>query len=392
MGYAMKKQLVFAALVIVALGAALAYHFLPQMAERKVSSERQKKAEIVIGAILPMTGTQALSGQEESRGLILAVERLNAEYPNTTFTLKIEDSKGLPKEAITAAERLKSDQNLKCVFTSLTGTSQAVMPLVPAERALTFVLAMDEALVHDHKNAFRIYPGIREEGREILNIVHSMTPQPKKVALITLDQAAINAQAEEILLPALQGQNIEVLYERFKSVDSSGYKAIAGKVATFQADMIIFNAYYNHMPSALRVLAESGVDEKTKIVGGFNLALALNDPAFITPFSLTWLAVPQYQRKVSESRQVTFVDEYRKHWSGSPTVDTAYSYDGAMVCGQVIFTSNGYVKQAGKFLLSGQKFSGVTGDLSFDTEGRSLSKWLSAKINPEEKGSRRFEQ
>lgn len=64
--------------------------------------------QLVIGAVLPLTGGSATIGEDQRRGLELAVEQINADggVLGSDLSLAVEDSEGRPQGAIDAATKL----------------------------------------------------------------------------------------------------------------------------------------------------------------------------------------------------------------------------------------------------------------------------------------------
>ena len=72
------------------------------------SSCQQKKDIIEIGAIIPLTGWAAFTGQTCKEGLDLAIQDINNEQTDYTFKVIYEDCKSSPKDALMAYKKLRS--------------------------------------------------------------------------------------------------------------------------------------------------------------------------------------------------------------------------------------------------------------------------------------------
>lgn len=71
------------------------------------SCNRQKDS-IKIGAILPLTGWAAFTGQTCKEGLDLAIKDINSEQTDYKFEIIYEDCKSSPKDALMAYKKLRS--------------------------------------------------------------------------------------------------------------------------------------------------------------------------------------------------------------------------------------------------------------------------------------------
>ena len=109
----------------------------------KQSSEKEVVKSITIGAILPLTGPTAQLGQEEKKGLLMAMDELNSHSSKPNFRLVVEDSKGTAKDGVVAAHKLIESDQAQIVFTSLTPVSQAIGPQFSQPNSLLIVFGMD---------------------------------------------------------------------------------------------------------------------------------------------------------------------------------------------------------------------------------------------------------
>lgn len=101
-----------------------------------------------IGAILPLTGTVAQMGLEMQRGQLLAQEFWNnntSKFQTPKIELLIEDSKSLPKDALSAYMKLRS-QNVNIFTANLSSVCLALIPKVAEEDILLFADAAHPAI------------------------------------------------------------------------------------------------------------------------------------------------------------------------------------------------------------------------------------------------------
>lgn len=373
----MKKQHIYMAVAIMAglIGVAL----LPW-------GSRSSEETSTIGAILPMTGGQALTGQEMSRGMLLAMELINLKPAGKpSIRLLIEDSKGQPKDAVAAARKLLDVDGARDIAVSLTGPSRAVIPLVPTNAGSVVTFSMDETLTLSSLNAVRIYPGILEEGRAMVRIVEQLSP--KRVAVLSFDQEAINMQVDKVLMPFLTSRSIEAVNERFAALDGGQLRAVVERVQAFRPTTLILNAYYNQIPAVLTVLSESGLDVGVQLVGGLNMAMAVHSGEILNPQRReVYLAIPAYlyaSRYGNNGGAIgEFSDKYRAKWGAEPTLDAAYAFDGVMALAAAIREGNTDNESTAQVLRRMSEFRGATGTLRIDGSGSSASEWVLVSVDP----------
>lgn len=117
-----------------------------------------RAATVALGMILPLTGDFAFCGEQAREGALLALEELRAEHPEQTIELVMEDDRCLPRDAVTAYQKLRAANHSQLVIGPFcTGSTLAVAPLV--ERDTAWLLAMLDA-----------GKPIREAGNHILSL------------------------------------------------------------------------------------------------------------------------------------------------------------------------------------------------------------------------------
>jgi branched-chain amino acid transport system substrate-binding protein len=97
----------------------------------------KKEKEIKIGAILPLTGSAAPYGQNAQRGILLALDEINAKGGIKGIKVEVifEDSKTDPKEAVTALQKLEQVNKIRYIIGDINSAG---------------VLAMAPIAEHDH--------------------------------------------------------------------------------------------------------------------------------------------------------------------------------------------------------------------------------------------------
>ena len=91
-----------------------------------------EKEPVKIGVILPLTGEAATYGISDREGMLLAIEKINAEggINGRKVRLIVEDSEGDPKGGISAFRKLVEIEGVKVIMTELSSVSMAIAPLV----------------------------------------------------------------------------------------------------------------------------------------------------------------------------------------------------------------------------------------------------------------------
>lgn len=96
--------------------------------------------EIVLGAILPLTGAGASIGREQQNGIQYAVDKINATggIRGQKVRFVFEDTQGKPDQGVLAFNRLTDLHQIQAVVTAYSSVSLAIAPL--ATRKKVFVI------------------------------------------------------------------------------------------------------------------------------------------------------------------------------------------------------------------------------------------------------------
>ena len=100
-------------------------------------SSEKKESEIVIGAILPLTGSVSTYGQSAKNGAELFIEEINENggIDGKKVVIKYEDDEGDSTKAINAYDKLVNQENVSMIVGPLTsGCANAVGPKATADK------------------------------------------------------------------------------------------------------------------------------------------------------------------------------------------------------------------------------------------------------------------
>lgn len=113
---------------------------------------------VIFGAVLPFTGSSAISGESSSNGLDLALAEINAQGGVNGRQIRIihEDSQTKTDVGLSAFMKLKDVNNIKIVFTSVSGVALAVSPVANANKIIQMdVVAASPAYSSPNDYTFR---------------------------------------------------------------------------------------------------------------------------------------------------------------------------------------------------------------------------------------------
>ncbi len=110
--------------------------------------------EIVVGAVYPLTGKQAISGADTLKGIQLAFDIVNGEYDlpiplaktkglpgldGATLKLVMDDHQGIPERALSATERLISEEGAVAIIGAYSSACTATASQAAERRKIPMV-------------------------------------------------------------------------------------------------------------------------------------------------------------------------------------------------------------------------------------------------------------
>lgn len=349
------------------------------------SSSQENNEPITIGAVLPLTGPISFLGESEKQGMSIAVQKINSRggIQGREVQVEFEDSNPQGDQGVSAARNLLSTQGADFIFTSTTGVSNTIKESVIQEsNALQFVYAMDERIPEGAPNVLRIYPGILEEGKTLMEYARMV--KPERVAIIHSNSQAFTRLAEEILEPRLREMSSvnSVTIEGFGRGGYSEIRSSAAKIESFDPEFIFIGAYYNQIAQIIRALKEYNLKQNTAIASVLDATMAV-DQNQIEPALLenVVVAVPAYSytaySKGADSLRsdTSFVEAYRAEYGKMPNFDAAYAYDAVMMLAQAISEAGSTEPSAVRKALQGIDYQGASGRLAIRPGGNVETSW-----------------
>ena len=371
----MKKSNIIITSAVALVVVALTFSFFISGQE----TNKEDSETISVGASLPLSGSLSLFGIGERKGLELAAEKWNAGGNSFNLDLFFEDSKGQASIGVSAARKLLSSNDCDFIFTSLTPVSQAVSPVVIESGARQVIIAMDETLARESNRVYRIYPGIRGEGKKMTEILKASGA--RRPAIYSFQHPAFDASLNDVLIPYLNSHFPEShLVSQYTEFESSEIAAGAAKLVGWEPDIIIINGFYSHLPSIVRSIKEAGLNDSVPLLGGLNLSICLSNGELAGYSDQQFLyAMPLYIYKQLSGELLTpqqkyFEDRFVEVYGEAATYESAFAYDALLFIANILEDGgiDRFEETASNF-----DFIGAVGKLEFDEYGSVITEWES---------------
>ena len=320
-----------------------------------------------IGAILPLTGNLAIFGEGEKNAIDLALTDLKEEWGKKKadrIQVIYEDCMGNPKNAVTAANKLLSVDDVDALITVFSGVSLAVAPLTEKSKTVQIILAMDPRITKENKYAFRIYPNMWQEAELILQYIKERGPQ--KVAVLSIHISAYEMEISQLLKPNLAklGSKL-VAWETFEFADRDIRPQLI-KIKNANPELLVLFAYPHQNPMIFKALNELNILGKVDLLGTISFSFDLQIPDTLLE-GVTFIAPSFIVRKEAEAN--LFAENYKKRYGKAPTFDAAFTYDSFRL---LVETAKQVGFDKGKVvdaLLKTKDYRGITGSVNMLPDG-----------------------
>jgi len=355
----MKVRILFPAIAVVIIIILLALFLFSPKSVAQTNS-------IKVAAIVPLTGNASDQGNWVREALLVAKENINKDK-NIEIELFFEDSKGgNPSEAITAFNKLVSENNLDALITWGSGVGVALIPLANENQLVQIgVATATPAYAIKSDYSFRIFPSTIFEGafnaRKIFNDMNIR----KAAVMYTNNDYGVSEK--ESFVKEFEELGGKVVASESIDLKLSDYRAQVTKIMNSGPELVFLPVYPIEGYLALKQLNEAG----NKAVLYATSAIEGNDFFKSKEFSEGLIiAVHKFDETSSDPKVVEFVETYKKDFNVVPEVYRARVYDALQIITVAIEQCGGKSGVCLKNQLeSVPSWQGVLGEITFDENG-----------------------
>ena len=181
--------------------------------------------DVTIGAIFPLSGKAAYIGEACQNGITMAIDSL-PEADRSRIHVMYEDDKLVPKNTVSAFQKLAASGKVNAVLTLSSATSKAIAPLADARRIPVLAIASDPAIVKNKKYVFNLWVTPETQVQLMLERLKSLGI--KKIARIYSEHDAILAYVEAF--DRLNSGDFSIVLDDPYSTESRDFKPFLTKL------------------------------------------------------------------------------------------------------------------------------------------------------------------
>ncbi len=327
---------------------------------------------IVIAVAAPMTGDAADYGLQETRGIQIALDEINAKggVNGRQLTFKTFDDKCDPQEAASVAQKIVSDPSIFVVLGHIcSSTTLAAGPIYDAAGITELTVNSTNPKVTEQgwTHLFRSTPTDATQGISIVDYVTSKL-NLKKIGILSATED-YGAGLREAAKSEIQKVGATLVAdETFISGQDKDFNAQLTKIDQAKPDVFLAFGHYADLGLILKQRMSTGLANVKTIIpaAGYqqdmiNLAGPGAEGVIIAVF---------YSNAKQTPENLAFVKKVADKYNAKPGEQTPWGYDGAYILAQAI--GMGCTKETLSDCMKKVDYNGLTGHVAFDEKGQVL--------------------
>ncbi len=330
-------------------------------------SAKNKGNEVRIAANLPLTGDLAIGGASVRDGALMALEEMRkSDGKPVTLNFDWQDNAGDPKLAVSIMQ--KQYLNPPDIYVSgVKPQTMAIADQVRAKGTPHFVWIFDAFINKQSNNNFRTWVSYKVEPPIYLSYAQKM--KPDRVAIVYVQLPHSVEEFETLVIPGLRSQGISKIYSEPFQYGKKDFKDVAVKVRNFKPDLIILNAFPEEMVALVRAFRPLGLIKDGNVICTYDMLdagtiLGADESEGIR------VVAPLFVSRPDSARVRAFRASFEAKYKKEPLYTHAFGYDMALIihdaAKRLMLPAN---HTAWIEALRATKIDGVTGPLTFDSDG-----------------------
>lgn len=342
-------------------------------AAKSASAGSEEEQVVKIASVAPMSGPQAHFGKDNSNGVQLAIDELNAEGlviggKKTRFEAVIEDDAADPKQATSVAQKL-CDAKVNGVVGHLnSGTT------IPASTIynnceipmITCSATNPELTKPGYKTTFRIIANDHTLGAVLADKARALGI--KRLAVID-DRTAYGQGLAEVFAEKAKKHGMEIVSQQFTNDKATDFMGILTEIKGQNPEAIFYGGMDAQVASMLRQMEQMGMD-KVKVFGGdaictTSLHELAGESANTANVMCAEGGIALHKMPAGKAWKV----KYDKAFPEEFQLYSAYTYDATKLLVDAMKRADSVDPKVYLPQLSASNYRGVTAQIAFEPNG-----------------------
>jgi len=335
----------------------------------------KKSDDLVVGAFLSLSGSDATFGEDTKEGIELALEELNKAGGIKGKKVKVlfEDDKSLPQEASNKVRQLIDRDNVLAILGEVASSRTMAGGLIANTKKVPLVTPSSTAVevTKDRDYVFRVCFTDDQQGDVAARFVWE-TLKKKKVGLFYAAQDNYSSGLANSFKDHFKKLGGEIVVDKGYQKNETNFTTYLSELKSKEPELIFVPVYYNEMVQIARQAKQAGIPGTTFIGGDgwdshelIDGAGAELEGAYFTN---------HYAPDVPWPNSASFVAAYKAKYTyqgkpKEPTSLAAQGYDAAKLLFDAMKRAPEPTREAIKVALAETKdFAGATGSLTIDKD------------------------
>jgi len=356
----MKNRRFAKTLVLCLLALAL---FLSFGCSRPASNGKDKV--IKIGAILPLTGSNAVYGQNDKMGIDLAIEKVNAQGGINGKKIEViyEDNQGEAKMAVSAMQKLMQEGVFIVIDNAMSSITLSMVPIAKDNKMIIISTgATNPKLSGISPYFFRIWNSDGEEAVFTAKYCREKLGMKDIVIMyINNDYGKGLADAFEKSFNNLGGKVLSKIDFEQKSKD---FRNVIAKLTKYPTDNIYLVGYASQTGLIANQIKEQKMNKA--IVG----SVAMEDTKFIELAGKASEGIMYPYSKTPSGKQVEeFNKLFEQKYGKKPEILCDKGFDATNLAIMALKNGASNAEKVREFFLNMKEYEGASGMIKFDKNG-----------------------
>lgn len=271
---------------------------------------------VVIGAILPLTGSSSTFGVACNRGITEGIRSLSTK-DRSRIKVVIEDDGLINARSITAAQKLINVDRVDGLLTWSSGTALAVGGLSEARRIPQLAVASDPAVAQRNRFSFNYWPIPETETRTLYDYLKARGK--KRISMATQESSFTLAMRDAFIAHINRDREMTIVADEVISSDATDLRSTLLRLKSKGAsDAFIVAFWPGQLALVVTQAKEMGIDAPL-----FGYETFEDKPSFDATNGL--LAGAIYS--MGADPQQDFLDTFTKKYPGESYYTASHCYD-----------------------------------------------------------------
>lgn len=341
------------------------------------TSSASNGAEILIGAVFPMTGPIATYGQESVNGIKLALEKINqSPIKGKLIKLIVEDNKGEPVDSANAVRKLIDIDRVHAVLGSVASSNTLAQAPIAQQAQVPLLTPASTNEKVTKTGDFISRTCFTDAFQGVVMAKFAKETLTKSKAAIVVDNSSDYSKGLAKVFKAkfeeLGGSIVGDMNSLTYTQKDTDFRSLIRKVMRLNPDVIFLPGYYTEVGLILKQSRQMGLE--VPFLGGDGWdSPKLQELAGPNGIKNNYIS-SHFSADDTDPKVQEFVKEYTTRYNQKPGAMAALGYDGILVMADALKRApNLKREEIQNAIIATNGFTGVTGNISLD-ENRNARK------------------